>query len=531
MYSGYLSANEIISIAEVPRYGSTQRHLAIASGIPPHHTPVEKWQRPLDNSKVKGIAEVYSSDTKNNLMPNPVILATAQLGGATILPPEPVMLSLGDVSKQAPNLFTFKIPVSNPKKIWILDGQHRVFGMQETANSYPVDRSDAPIPFILLHGTTYTAPMLAEIFTYVTSKATEMDKIHRAWMHYSFKIPEYDDPDRQDSMETVTHLCTESDFGPFGGIPSAGTVNNPFYDNIRFNPDLTAGYFAFQLDAKSLADDIFKNYYKKLPNGAIRLAPKDLAEQLVYAIKAIEYHDDNKQGSLHPKGGSRLFDDSPKAPLKMLGDCFITAVLHYLRTGNRTSMTGWKNFLGDGIREFDKADWKLDWVSSLDGSDQNDSKKVAIQIFKYYLSTTAKPSHRIDDYLRGAGAELEVISYYWDPVKKRRRTGASYPSNTTTISVGASIQSATMGSASAVRTGVTVQVPDNVHNIVLRKIHDCDINPNEELEGIKKIKGIDIDYQLNRTAWGTAGKLNIVAKTISFSGITSESTLVRLDKK
>ena len=531
LYSGYLSANDILSIADVPRYGSRQTHQQIAAGIPPHQRPVERWQRPLDQKKVSEIAEIYGSDLVNNLMPNPVILASVPPArGSTLTPPRPVMISLGGIDQAAPNLYKFNIPETPNKSIWILDGQHRIFGMRETRNpDYSTDRSDLPIPFILLHGDNYTAPMLAEIFTYVTSKATEMNPIHRAWMHYSFEIPEYDNQDRLDSMEAVTHLCTESNFGPMGGTPAAGAANNPFYDNIKFNPDQQAGFYAFKFDAKSLADEIFKNYYKNLPTTATRLGPLELAEQIVYSVKAFEYHDSHKNGSVD--GGSRLFDDDAGSPpLKMLADCYLQAVLLHLRDNNSTSFTGWKNLLGDGIRQFQNNDWRLLWLGSLDGTNQLDSKRVAIKVFKHYLSATGALPNRIVDYLRGQGSRIEVVSYFWDPVNNRKRRGARYPTGGGIVNVGARNLSVPLGTAVSTRTGVYVKVPDGVHNIVIKAVRDYDINPNQELSGVKKQKGIDIDGQLTRTSYGNADELNIVIETISFSGATSDRTQIRLDK-
>ena len=230
MFLGYLSATDILKIADVPSFSRTASNISIIEDIPPFQKPVKRWQRPLDDddkdvispkskvSKVTSIGRVYSDSTHDNLMPNPVILSRNPLQSSTIdCTAEEIefLVKVPGHSKKAlvDELSTIHFEYTggeNPKKpLWILDGQHRVYGMAATSNFTSeggIDRSDLRIPFILLLGEIYEADQLAEIFTYVTSGATEMDPLHKDWMHYSFDMPKYDLEHNHKAMEAVAYL-------------------------------------------------------------------------------------------------------------------------------------------------------------------------------------------------------------------------------------------------------------------------------------------------------------------------------------
>jgi hypothetical protein len=533
LFQGYLSANEILDIADVPRFSDNQTNISIVNNIPPKQTPVLKWQRPLMQSKVDSIAETYSSAVSNNLMPNPIILAADPNLTHTanhFIRSSPVTMAAGAIVNAVPNLYEISVGIApnTEKPIWILDGQHRTYGMQATQNHVAlggVDRSNEKIPFILLFGPNYTPEMLAEIFTHVTSGATEMHPIHKAWMHYSFSIPMYDNVKRHSSLEVATHLCFEGSFGN----AADGTVTNPFYDKIRFNPKLPVqSFYAFEFDANVLADFVYNNYYKDATNSI--LTPLQVAEQLCYSIKAFEFHDQHSASHASAKTGSRLFEDRTK--LSMLANCYVTAVLqHLVNPTNHKTYNQWKSHLSDSIRQFDNSDWDLTWIGALDGATSTDSKTIAENVFLHYLNATVSIGHKPSDYLRGAGAKIVITSHYWNQGSNRKRTGAAYPSSVPKeISVASPNQSFTMGSPAQIRTGITVSIHPDCKNLKIKSIHDYDINPNQELRRALSKGGLDVDTQLNRTAWGSADKLNVAIKTISFSGSTEETTAVRLDR-
>ena len=536
MYQGFMSPNEILDMSTVPRFSSTGSNVGIVNNIPPRQTPVLNWQRPLINQKVEEISETYSSSSANNLMPNPVILATnpnfQAAAGLSINISAVTINGAGGQPVPVTNLFEIDVTSTQTgKPIWILDGQHRTYGMQATRNHVAtggVDRSNEKIPFILLHGPNYTPEMLAEIFTHVTSKAKEMDPIHRAWMHYSFGLPEYDTPERRSSLEVATHLCVEGSFGNAAN----GRVTNPFHDRVRFNPQLNSTpYYAFDFDANTFAKLVYKHYYSQA--GGATVSADIIAEQLCYAIKAFEEADAYSASSASGSG-SRLFDSTPSTPLKMLGDCYVIAVLEYLLDiRNHKTYNEWRQHLTDPIREFQNNDWRLPWVGALSGDIQNDSKDIAIGVFGLYLSTSTSIGGgiRITDYLRGTGAQVKITAYYWNTVRNRRQTAARYPPASTTISVGGVNQIFTMGSAGQVRTGVSIQVHPDCKNVKIKGVIDVDINPNMNLARATNAGGQDISSEFARTAWGNLNELNVVIQTLSFSGSTQLNTPVRLDKQ
>ncbi|MEL0101240.1 MAG: hypothetical protein VW862_06030 [Euryarchaeota archaeon] len=534
LFQGYLGAADILKIADVPRFSDTQTNISIVNNIPPKQTPVLKWQRPLMSDKVESIGEIYSSSSVNNLMPNPIILASNPSFAQTssdYVKTTPFEIASGAVPIAVPDLYNIEVGVgaNSDKPIWILDGQHRTYGMLHTASFTPtggIDRSNEPIPFILLHGQNYTPEMLAEIFTHVTSGATEMHPIHKAWMHYSFEIPEYDDSRRHKSLEVSTHLCAEGSFG----IDANGKVTNPFYDLVRFNPKLASKkYYAFEFDAHTLGDMVYSNYYKNATSGV--LSPIGVAEQLCYAIKAFETHDQySKIGGSSSKFGSRLFCDT--APLKMLADCYVIAVLrHIVDPSNHKTYNQWLGHLSDPIRQFDNSDWRMTWIGALDGATQNDSKSIATDVFLHYLNTTVSIGQKLPDYLEGAGAKLTLTSHYWNYSTNRKKGGAQFPSSTPkNINIGMPNQNFTMGSGSQIRTGISIKVADECKNLKIKGVYDIDINPNVELKKALNKNGMDVGKKLAETTWGSLDQLNIAIKTISFSGSTETTTAVRLDK-
>ena len=72
IFSGFMTASEIISIARVPAFDEFKSNYDIARDL--LTTPVDEWQRPQDPKKVEKIADLYSKTTQNNVMPNGVLL-------------------------------------------------------------------------------------------------------------------------------------------------------------------------------------------------------------------------------------------------------------------------------------------------------------------------------------------------------------------------------------------------------------------------------------------------------------------------
>src|SRR6202008_2749268 len=130
MYSGFLPAEKLIQIAEVPSFDVNKPHHRIADDV--IKPPIDEWQRPEDLPKINVIKEIYGDTTKDNLMANPVLLGTAiqNLNHPKItitINQKTIRTSSGEVIP-IPNYFEVDIyyEPTNRKPIWILDGQHRI---------------------------------------------------------------------------------------------------------------------------------------------------------------------------------------------------------------------------------------------------------------------------------------------------------------------------------------------------------------------------------------------------------------------
>jgi len=535
LYMGYLSANQILNIARVPSFSKTKTNVEIAEGIPPHKDPVEDWQRPVIEDKIKTIAEIYSSVTNNNLMPNPVIISTNPLlhadpdVGVSV---KPFHAQLGNQQQQVEQLnnivFTYSSGNSRKKPLWLLDGQHRTLGMKKTSEhtaSGGEDRSNQPIPFILLHGDSYDPSQLAKIFTHVTSGATEMAPIHKDWMHYSFKLPKYDDEANRKSMQAVTHLCIESHFGD---STAGGKIQNPFYDRIRFNPKLdSSGFFAFEFDSTFWSATLSKEYYK---GNSSPLDPEELAAQIAYSVQAFYELDNNRKGS---GGGSVLFDNAAKR-LTRLADAYLCASLGFLRQTCISGMTfrQWKDHLSDPIRDFGSNDWTMPWVGGLDGAGGNKSRKLAERVFLKYLSADSPIGHKITDYLQGAGASLLVTSLFWDESKGKKIENNSHPKKTSAkMGLASPNLSHALGNSSEERLGLRIELPPEVNNIDLDAVYDIEMIPSKKLPATMQKKAMNIRELLEREPPGKEGVFRISVRTRAFSSSTEVDTEIRIDRK
>lgn len=533
LYMGYLSANDILRIARVPSFSETKTNVQIAEGIPPHKDPVEDWQRPVIDDKIETISRIYSSSTENNLMPNPVIISENPLlrdDDDIDVDISPFQAQLGQHQDQVQDLhvveFTF---TENKKPLWLLDGQHRTLGMKDTSKlAGPgldgIDRSEQPIPFILLHGDSFDPSQLAKIFTHVTSGATAMDPIHKDWMHYSFKLPKYDLVKNQSAMETVTNLCIDSHYGDSSG----GRIQNPLYDKIRFNPKLEPkGYYAFEFDAPNWSTWISKIYYD---GNSSPLDPSELAAQVAYSIKAFHDLDSNRKNAAK---GSVLFDNSAKR-LSRLAEAYLCAVLNFLRNTCPAGMTfnEWKSHLSDPIRDFGANDWTMPWVGGLDGAAGNKSRQLAERVFEKYLSENSTVGHKITDYLKGEGAALQLTSVYWDHVKDRKIENNAHPKKTSAkMVVGAANLSFALGTSAEERLGFRIELPSGINNIDIVDVFDIEEIPSVKLPQTKQKRAMNVEELLDRDPPGKKGVFRIMVRTRAFSSATVIDTGIRIDRK
>ena len=535
MYLGFASSTIINEIADVPNFDENARHEDLAKEL--LTPPIRSWQRPFMQQKIDDIAKIYSDTDKTNLMPNPIILSTNPLEigseGMGVRPSVMRIPTENNRELEVPNLYDIDVTYSGGKPLWILDGQHRTFGMRETgSNPDGEDRSDLPIPFILLHGDSYTPPMLAEIFTYVTSGAKEMDPIHKYWMHYSFKIGKHASDDIQRAMEATIALCESesfnSDHDDEEGSNHHETIFNIFRNKIKFNPrdDDFVGFHSFNFACSSLSDLIAKNYYS---GNSDSLDSQELAAQICFSIKAF-YDLDQHKSEL--QGGSVLFDSNVAKgrQLQRLATAFTTSVLDYLKTDCPSGMSyaQWKTHLSDKVREFDRNDWSIPrWRGGgLDGATGNRSQKLAIRVFSKYLRMTPEDHEeinhtRIIDYLWGTGRKIRITAFAWNDSNNRiiNRTRGDKPKLTRAFDGGGGqMHTFNLGQGDVDRIAIKVEADTDCVDII--KVIDGDRLPMEDLPNAKLTRAQNIVDQLDRERPGSKDKLKIWVITEAWSTAT-----------
>jgi len=545
-YTGYLSAKDILELATVPSFGKGDKHTSVAQNIQPYKYPVVKWQRPEYPDKITDIAQTYSDLTVDNIMPNPVILCqnTDTRGTTCFIKPSAITITSGSSTVIIPDMKELEIKypsgiADEDKPLWILDGQHRIKGMMHTSKiTGGQDRSDEKIPFILLSGTEYQPRMLAEIFTHVTSGATAMDAVHKSWMHYSFKIKPYDELDKRQGLECATNLCVETDFPDT--IATGGVIANIFENRIQYNPkdDSFNGYNAFYYTCESLGNQLTTDYYSL--GGT--LPAIELAQQINAAVRALEKSDSHHKGKLD---GSVLFGS--KSHEKGTGGrrvarAYISGILRYLRNTNSTgfsSVEEWHDYLTDAVREFDHADWRLDFVVDKSGGTGNKSLELCSDIFEIYLSATKAnqpgtrnssgvlvSAIRIEDYLQGTGGQFMVERLHWDYTKDRKIE------NKTHKAIGVNLD-CSLKSTNFSLSGLTAfRITSNSPNVYIERVLDAEKAVQVELpsgmHNKKKAVTYEADIELTRAAPGKTGQFVIYVITKAYGGIEYQ-TQIRLD--
>lgn len=284
IYIGFAQAVDIARVAMAPAFTRQTPNQQIAENITSQ--PVRDWQRPIDEERVEVIAGTFN-DT-GGLMPNPVLLSNnAFYQGVTITPKT--------MHSYATGTFIVEIDENAPQDqlpLWILDGQHRIFGLSRSA------QKDNLVPVVLLLSEvagSYTSPGLAKIFAQVTTAAKKLDELHNEWLTYAFELERYA-PERNNSQATkrafsaVVELCR---------TPQWNGVANPFFNQIQFNESVpvtpSLGGFAFRCNG--LSDILLRNYYAA-PASIPHLAPANVARELARAYQALHQVVQNHAGSV-----------------------------------------------------------------------------------------------------------------------------------------------------------------------------------------------------------------------------------------
>ena len=380
-FLGAADAKELIKVSEAPSFAPDTEHSSIAGEV--LKTPMAHWQRPVIADKVKTIAENF--DLVGELMPNPVLLAVNPLKSIEFAED----LSGSGIRS---GLWTIKVPIpesANEKPLWIIDGQHRLKGMAQT------NVVTSPLPFVLLHGEEgqYVPGTLAKIFAQVTTEATSLNKIHQAWMQFTFELDKYANKSPKfRALRTTALLCSSQ---------TLGSKPNPFYGKIQFNPEIDARFIhpgGFRYDVTEFSD-LLEDWFFDYLGGPHQFTELELATEIsssLTALKAVVTSDVNRSAFFGDSGEQKYFRDG-----------FIVGVCQYLV--NNGAPADWVDVLKS--LNFDKTDWDVTtWVNGTGGKAGNVSKRIAFKCFSQIFKSAVLPTGTKDicDYLRGKNAYLKV---------------------------------------------------------------------------------------------------------------------------
>ena len=498
MYCGFLQAKLLAEITEVPSFSRTKGHKNIAETI--SSPPIDEWQRPLEDNKVNQIKDTYSMSTKTNLMSNPILLgenATNSDSNVGIRIEQKTILTQRGEVIPIDNLFSIKVRYTESKPIWILDGQHRVLGISRST------QQSEPIPFVLLaNKDIYPAPMLAEIFTQVTTTATPLENLHSEWLRYAFSLEKYQNSTSKQAMATVVYLCKEASFN---GSP------NVLLNRIQFNPYMTSNsYFAFGFNAIEWEKMIEEYYYGSGGN----LPPIDVAEQIVLSTIAFKIVD----RWADPNTGSKLFSTSNTH--KMLAEAYLYGLFqHLIANPVPKSLSDWVAFFKSPNVAFDKCDWRLNFVAStgsLSSTNSKISKELAKECFNYAMNNpSVLNGNLLTDFLQGVGSKFKITAY----VKSARGAISHRNSYQKSIDPG-NMKPFSVCDGGFVRDIIRVEsLTPNCHVV---EVYDPEVNPERPLPSARQHTGLDIS--------GFPSGKKISVHTMSYSGDTRTVTTIRLDK-
>lgn len=369
IYIAFIKASDVLKYAIVPNFNKSDNDKSIATNL--QKTPVEKWQRPLDDrpgGKRDKIIQTFNNT--GEFMPNPVLLSENPYVENKITANPKV------INGQTSELWELNIPEAE-KVIWIIDGQHRINGLGHK----DCKQNENLVPVVLLindntnSNSNYSPVDFAKIFAQVTTTATTLKDLHKEWMQYSFDMDKYDKLKHRKSMKTVIEMCANSDFKNSGS-----NIPNPFHDNIVFNDDKISNNT--KLNCIVLSELIFSNYYD-LDCEHSHLQPFELSEILenaYYTLKGVV---------VNPKD-SVFFGSNDKIHVIMIKS-FLKGILAYaLKFCNPIdpktipNSKDWKKLYLK--LNFDKTNW--DWASASSSGEgwykksENLASVVFIETFK-----------------------------------------------------------------------------------------------------------------------------------------------------
>jgi hypothetical protein len=500
MYTGFLPAELLIKIAEVPSFSVSKPHHRIADDV--IKPPIDEWQRPEDLSKIQTIKEIYGDTTKDNLMANPVLLGTAiqNLNPpkiSIIITQKTVRASNGEVIP-IPKLYEVEINYDQnlSKPIWILDGQHRIKGLSISSQKNEL------VPFVLLHDTSkYTPPFLAEIFTHVTTGAKPMEPIHGEWMKFAFDLEHYKQKAHKFAMETTIFLCKES---------TLGGLANPFNNQIQFNPYILPApkWNAFGFDSIEWERIIATNFYGK----GGKLPPKEIAEEIVKATLAFEKQD------THKSVDSKIF--STNNSHKILAEAYLIGLLVYLvQVNKQTSFIDWESFFLDPRRAVNKCNFSLPFVKTTGALSSNNgkpSKEIAIDSFTdFFCSPNELNGQILTDFLQGIGGNIKMSAYKSNSGRIDKKTKIEK-----IIPFGSGVTPFDLSAGDISRDIISIENISS--NIYINSVRDLNHRPAHELKKALTKKGENIS--------SFPDHYEIDIEYMAYSGDSKKVTQIRLDK-
>jgi DNA-sulfur modification-associated len=390
---GFAAASDVAAVAKAPNFSETDSNLALARML--LDLPVEKWQRPLDQTRIEHMRTFFSAQT--HLMPNPVLLAPNPAHAERALR---VQDYGQETAGSTPCVLTISITpaVQRQGALWILDGQHRIAALSQST------QSDNPIPFVLLFNehAEYTASEYASIFAQVTTKAQPLEEPHRSWLEYSFDLGAFDrhaPNNHRQAFEGVIRLASNERL-------VGEQTPNPFAGHIRFNPRNPEKTFrlgvggeddVFALPAQDFGRLLHRYYYR-----ARRLSPlsaNELADEIARAYLAL------REVIPEPKSEAAFF----KAGNSYIQQGFLVGVLTHL-LHHESPEEGWAEFLRSIVIHRGSWNFRRRPIST-GGEHGNRSKKAAYEVFSQVFNERQLPAgaENFVSYLLGdSGTSIRI---------------------------------------------------------------------------------------------------------------------------
>jgi len=341
---------------------------------------------------------LYSKSDQDNIMPNAILLGIDSKAIDSLKNPNPAVCKFTKINDDIVRL-TLETN-DGAKPLVILDGQHRVAGMSKSL------QKDQVIPFVLCSD-GFDLPKLAEIFTHVTTEATEMKSLHKAWMQFNFNLGPFSTWHQKKSGLAAIRLCTED------GVLSKEIKFNDDKD-VSFTNDI-GGFNQGKFTFSGWASMINQYYYSQFPNESTAPDVIKLVNSINRIISAI--HECTSDVLT-----SKFFSTSKINKYhSTLCESFMQEFLSYLQTDNNLldkTKSEWISFLKEPLREWDTVPWNLPYLTSMgqNADDLKISRKVADSCFKSMFTDISKlGAKRIHQYLKGEGGYFNLHAYSVKP--------------------------------------------------------------------------------------------------------------------